>query len=189
MGKCVCFPSSYFEGVMLGYIVSSLTPMLLSARTSVSRHSTMRWGRLETSISYGSVLESTLKCSTSLWKAIMIIQIRNKVTSGRFLLPCTSHPKQIIVTGPDVRDQLCTSQCSDLALTGQCRHLWKALLDLDTEAVWCRGYWQGISLKAPTRLFRSHFSYCNCNSHVFVLRHHQALWESQETWNLDIMGK
>lgn len=176
---------------MRTYIITSLTPILLSVQTSESCPSTKRWGRLETSISHRSVLESILKCSTSPWKADMILRTHDKLVSGRFLPPCTPppHPKEIIVIGADVRDQVHTSQCSDLALTWQRRHLWKALLDLDTEVVWCRGYWQGISLKAPTRLFRSHFSYCNCNSHVFALRHYQALWESQETWNSDVMGK
>lgn len=148
--------------------------------------------RLETFISCvdRSVLESVLLCFTSLGKALRILHAHDKVKSDQLLLSCIpSLSQNITVIGTDLRDRVHASRCPDLALTRQCPHLWKALLNLDTEAVWYRGYWQGINLKAPTRLFWSHFSYCKCNSHVFALWHRQTLWESQETWNSDIMGK
>lgn len=175
------FPLVIFdEVVMLAYVISSLSPYtFVNSKLWVSCHRTKGLSRLEILISYvdRSILEWT--CFTFLQKDPTHSWL-SKISSS---LPAHhSLPKRL-------RDRAHESQCSDLVLTQQCLHLWKALPDLNTEAVWCRGYWQGISLKAPTCLFRSHFSYCNCNSHLFALWHHQALWESQEAWNSDIMGK
>lgn len=169
-----------FEVVMLAYIISSLSPYtFVSSNLWDSCHRAKGLGRLEILISYvdRSILE--WMCFTSLQKDPTHSWL-SKISSS---LPAHhSLPKRL-------RNKAHESQCSDLVLTRQCSHLWKALPDLDTEAVWCRGYWQGISLKAPTCLFRCHFSYCNCNSHVFALWLHKALWESQEAWNSDVMGK